>query len=35
VAMVGRIPMETVIEVREDPPEEIVEGNWPAKAGYD
>ena len=31
----GRIPMETVIEVREDPPEEIVEGNWPAKAGYD
>jgi len=35
MAMVGRIPMETVIEVREDPPEEIVENNWPAKAGYD
>jgi len=33
-AMVGRIPMETVIEVREDPQEEIAESNWPAKGGY-
>jgi len=33
-SMVGRIPMETVTEVREDPPEEIVESNWPAKGGY-
>jgi len=32
--MVGRIPMETVTEVREDPPEELVESNWPAKGGY-
>jgi len=31
--MAGRIPMETVIEVREDPSKEIVESNWPAKAG--
>jgi len=35
VAVVGRILMETVTEVREDPPKEIVERNWPAKAGYD
>jgi len=35
VAVVGRILMETVIEVREDPPDEIAESNWPAKAGYD
>jgi len=35
VAVVGRIPMETVTEVREDPPEEIAESNWPAKADYD
>ncbi|QCD81434.1 hypothetical protein DEO72_LG2g1760 [Vigna unguiculata] len=35
VAVVGRIPMETVIEVMEDPPEEIVESNWPAKVDYD
>ena len=35
VAVVGRIPMETVTEVREDPPKEIVESNWPAKAGYE
>ena len=27
--------METVTEMREDPPEEIVESNWPAKAGYE
>jgi len=30
----GRIPMETVSEVREDPLEEIAESNWSAKAGY-
>jgi len=35
VTVVGRIPMETVTEVREDPPEEIAESNWSAKAGYD
>ena len=28
------IPMETVREVREDPPEELAESNWPAKGGY-
>ena len=33
--VVGRIPMETITEVREDPPEEIAESSWPAKAGYD
>jgi len=27
--------METVTEVREDPPKEIAESNWPAKADYD
>ena len=32
--MVGRIPMETVTEVREDPLEELAEINWPAKGGY-
>ena len=32
--MVGGIPMETVREVREDPPEELAESNWPAKGGY-
>jgi len=32
--MVGRISMETVTEVREDPLEEIAESNWPAKGGY-
>ncbi|QCE10813.1 hypothetical protein DEO72_LG10g2045 [Vigna unguiculata] len=35
VAVVGRIPMETMTEVREDLPEEITESNWPAKANYD
>jgi len=30
-----RIPMETVTEVREDPPEEIAESSWPAKVGYE
>ena len=34
-AMVGRIPMETVTEVREDPLEEISESNWLAKADYE
>jgi len=33
--VVGKIPMETVTEVREDPPKEMAEGNWPAKAGYE
>jgi len=32
--MVSGIPMETVREVREDPPEESAESNWPAKGGY-
>ena len=31
----GRIPMETVTEVREDPLEEIAESSWSAKAGYE
>ncbi|QCD79012.1 hypothetical protein DEO72_LG1g2649 [Vigna unguiculata] len=31
----GRIPMETIVEVREDPPEELVESNWPVKARYE
>jgi len=35
VAVVGRIPMETVTEAREDPLEEITKSNWPAQAGYD
>jgi len=33
VVRTGRIPMETVIEVREDPPKEIAESSWPAKTG--
>ena len=32
--MVSGIPMEMVREVREDPPEELAESNWPAKGGY-
>ena len=28
------MPMEVVREVREDPPEELEESNWPAKVGY-
>ena len=28
------IPMETVREVQENPPEELAESNWPAKGGY-
>jgi len=31
VAVVGRIPMVTITEVREDPPEEIAKSSWPAK----
>ena len=30
----GRIPMETITEIREGPPEELAESNWPVKAGY-
>jgi len=32
--MVSGIPMETVREVREDPPEELAESDWSAKGGY-
>jgi len=32
--VVGGIPMETVREVREDPPKELAESNWPAKGSY-
>ncbi|QCD82373.1 hypothetical protein DEO72_LG2g2709 [Vigna unguiculata] len=32
---IGRIPMERVVEVREDPPEELAESNWPAKTEYE
>jgi len=32
--MVGRIPMETVRKVREDPPEELAESNGSTKGGY-
>ena len=32
--MVSGIPMETVREVREDPPEELAESNWSAKGSY-
>ena len=28
------MPMEIVREIREDPPEELEESNWPAKGGY-
>jgi len=28
------MPVEVVREVREDPPEELEESNWPAKGGY-
>ncbi|QCD86850.1 hypothetical protein DEO72_LG3g1378 [Vigna unguiculata] len=35
VAVVGRISMERVTEVREDPPKEIAESSWPAKASYE
>jgi len=32
---VGRIPMETITETREDPPEEVAESSWLAKARYE
>jgi len=32
---IGRIPMEMVVEVREDPPKELAESNWPVKTGYE
>jgi len=32
---IGRIPMERVVEVREDPPEELAESSWLAKIGYE
>jgi len=32
--MVSGIPMETVREVREDPPEELAESNWSTKGDY-
>jgi len=35
VGSVGRIPVERVVEIREDPPEELAESNWPAKTGYE
>jgi len=35
IGNVGRIPMERVVEVREDPPEELAESSWPAKVGYE
>jgi len=35
MVVVVRIPMERVTEVREDPPEEIAESNWLAKADYE
>jgi len=27
--------MERVVEVREDPPEELAESSWPTKTGYE
>ena len=35
MAVVDKIPMEMVTEVREDPHEEIVESNWLAKVSYE
>jgi len=32
---IGRFPMERVIEVREDPPEELAESNWSVNTGYE
>jgi len=31
---IGGIPMERVVEVREDLPEELAKSDWPAKSGY-
>jgi len=33
VGSVGRIPVERVVEIREDPPEELAESNWLAMCG--
>jgi len=35
IGSVGRIPMERVVEVMEDPPEELAESNWPVKTRYE
>ncbi|QCD86640.1 hypothetical protein DEO72_LG3g1164 [Vigna unguiculata] len=35
VGSVGRIPVERVVEIREDPPEKLAESNWPAKTEYE
>ena len=35
VSSVGRIPVERVVDIKEDPPEELAESNWPAKTGYE
>ena len=35
VGSVGRIPVEVVVEIREDSPEELAESNWPAKTRYE
>ena len=32
---IGRITVERVVEIREDPLEELAESNLPAKAGYE
>jgi len=32
---IGRILMERVVELREDPPEELAESSWPAKTRYE
>ena len=31
---VGRIPMDRIVEVREDPHEELAKSSWSAKTGY-
>jgi len=35
VGSVRRIPLERVVEIGEDPPEELAESNWPAKTRYE
>ncbi|QCD89940.1 hypothetical protein DEO72_LG4g892 [Vigna unguiculata] len=35
VGSVGRIPVERVVEIREDPSEELAESNWPTKTRYE
>jgi len=35
VGSVREIPVERVVEIREDLPEELAESNWPAKTGYE